>query len=321
MAYLVTGGTGYIGSYVVRDLLKAGKEVVCLQRSGITPVFREVVGEDNVGKVKIIQGDVSNTLQLFDVIRRHGVNLIVHFGYAIPPASEQEPANALRVNCIGMSNLLEAVRLFGLKRLVWTSSTFALGPVFRFHQKPIGDDDAIYQPSTMYGATKALNEFMSRLYFDKFGVDSIAFRLPRTYGIGRWHGAGGVFTEFLRNAALNIPATIEDYDFTTAFLYVEDAAAIIVTACDVPTTKTRVFNAFEGDYTNRQVVETILKINPDARITLVKPEAGVVKGCPYPKVDASGVRTELGWQPKHRLEAGIRKCLNYFRHQRGLSLL
>ena len=123
MAYLVIGGTGFIGSYVVRDLVNRGREVVCFQRSGVNPWFRNILGEDNVDKVKIIAGDVSNTLQVFNIIRQNNIEFIIHLSFALPPVSELQPAYALRVNCIGLNNLLEAVRLFGLKRLVWTSSS------------------------------------------------------------------------------------------------------------------------------------------------------------------------------------------------------
>ncbi len=318
MAYLVTGGTGFIGSYTVRDLLNAGKEVVCLQRSGITPVFRQVVGEDKIDKVKIVQGDVSDALLLFNLIREHGIDLIVHIGYVLQPVSEQQPAYALRVNCIGMSNILEAVRLFGLKRLVWTSSGTAFGRIREIYKEPLGDDDAIFMPDLFYGATKVLNEFMARLYFEKFGTDSIGFRVPATYGVGK-NGRGLSLSGWLREAALSIPVTIHDPDFVTGCLYVEDASALIVKACDVPTTKTRVFNVEEGEYSNRQIAEIIRKINPQAQVTLVEGKSSESHRVETSGRDTTGVRTELGWKPRYSLEDGIRKAFNIWRQQAGLT--
>lgn len=321
MACLVTGGTGYIGSYVVRDLLDAGKDVVSLQRSGVTQVALDVIGKEKIGRVRIVSGDISNTLFLFDLIRQYGIDLIIHIAYVMPPTSELEPAYALRFNCVGMNNLLEAVRLFGLKKLIWISAGMALGSVSESYKKPVGDDNAIYRPYTMYGATKALNEFMARLYFDKFAVDSLGFRIQRAYGVGRWHGAAWPFANFLRCSALNIPTTMEDWSFTIGHVYIEDLSALIVRMCDAPTTKTRVFNIIEGEYTNRQIVETIRKINPGAQITLTKPEPGVAKKLVLPCVDSKGVRAELGWQPKYSLEDGLRACLNYIRRKEGMPLL
>jgi UDP-glucose 4-epimerase len=310
MRCLVTGGTGYIGTYVVRDLLKAGKEVVCFQRSGITPTFRKIVGEDNINRVKIIQGDQSNTLQLFNVIREQGIDVIVALGSAMKPLTEEQPAYALQVNCVAFNSMLEAVRLFGLKRILWASSCHALGPVHDLYKEPIGDDNAIYRPPTMYGATKAFNEFMARIYFSKFGVDSIGFRLPLCYGAGM-----SGLTEFFRKAALNIPVTIGNASVLNQVVYVEDLSAAIANACDVPTTRTRVFNIVEGHYTWRQIADTISNINPEAQVTV---EEGAEQGLFLPKVDGTGLRSELGWQPKYSLEEGLRTVLNDFRRKEGM---
>lgn len=328
MAYLVTGGTGFIGSYVVRDLLNQGKEVVCFQRSGVTPVSRLVVGKDNLDRVKIVQGDVSDTLQLFHAIREYDIDLVVHASASFPinGASESQPAYALRVNCVGMNNVLEAARLFGLRKVIWTSSSLALGRLAEFYKEPVGDDNAIYMPNTMYSATKVLNEFMAKLYFEKFGVDSIGFRLGFTFGIDQALARGRVFIQFLKNAATNVPTTLAmtDANRIRALGYVENVSALIVKACGAPTTKTRTFNAPDYQCSARQLAEIIHKVNPKARVT-IKEGVGIEEetwgGTPEPTLDITGIRTELGWKPKYSLEEAITRIFNYFRQQEGLPLL
>ncbi len=325
MAYLVTGGTGFTGSYIVRDLLKQGKEVVCFQRSGVTPVAREVIGEDDIAKVKIIQGDVSNTLQVFDVIREQGIEIIIHAGYLLRPASELRPAHAVQVNCVGMSNLLEAVRIFGLKRLVWLSSTRALGRSAQFYKEPMVDDDAIFMPDNFYGATKVFCESMARHYFKIFGTDSIGIRMPLIIGYGKTAAAGGQLVQFFREAALDRPVTIGYPDFTQGFGDVEDISDAVLKACDVPTTKTRVFNVTEGHYSLRQLGETVRKVNPRAEVTILDGEGGMIT---FPQlqpqlatVDSTGARTELGWQPRYSLEESIKKVMNRWREKEGMPKL
>ncbi len=322
MAYLVTGGTGFLGSYVVRDLLREGKEVVCLQRSGVTPWFRDIVGEDNIHRVKIIQGDISNTIWVFDLIRENNIELIIHLSYALPPLSELQPAYALRVNCIGVNNFLEAVRLFGLRRLVWTSSTRAFGRLGEIWDKPVGGDDALYAPDDFYGASKVLNEFMLKLYHAKFGTDSIGIRMARTFGFGKTTGGGATITRFYRSCALNIPVTIGGANYTTPYEYVEDTADLVVKACEVPTTKSRIFNT-GVELSVNQLVEIIRKINPECQVTVEeRRDVGEVFIPPsHPKIDTSGLQAELGWQPKYSIEGGLRKMFSKFRQDEGLPPL
>jgi nucleoside-diphosphate-sugar epimerase len=302
--------------------------VVCLQRSGVTPVFREVVGEDNVNKVKIVQADVSNMSRLFNVIREHRIDVAVHLGCIIAStgASEMEPAYALQVNCVGTNNVLEAARLFGLRRVVWTSSGQAFGRVSQFYKEPVGDDDALYMPDTMYGATKALNEFMSRHYFNKFGTDNICLRMGFTLGVGKLHGRGGIFTKFLQDVATNVPTTVAimDANKIRAFGYVENTSDLIVKACEAPTTKTRTFNAVEYQCSIRQLVEAMCRVNPKAQVTIkdgVAPEEATLGSTPEPVMDTTGVQTELGWKPKYSLEEALTRYFNYFRQQAGLPPL
>ncbi len=322
MAYLVTGGMGYIGSRVVRDLLNAGNEVVCLDPAGVTAEAREVIGEQNLGKVKLVQGDVSDAVQVFRLVKENGIDMIIHHAFAMGLADygkervgEQHLAYALRVNCMGMINILEAAHLFNVKRVVWTSAVLALGErIGDFHKEPIGDD-AVFAPDTMYGGTKLLNEVMARIYFDRYGVDSIGFRIARTFG---YSNLKIPFTEFNRKVALNIPVTMADPDYSNSYIYVEDCADAHVKACEVPTTKTRVFNLREGEYTNRQLLETIRRVNPGAKVSLVQ---GKSDGVRVPRLYTHGLRSELGWQAKHTLEEALREIYNYWRRKEGMPLL
>ncbi|MFC1932211.1 NAD-dependent epimerase/dehydratase family protein [Chloroflexota bacterium] len=325
MAYLVTGGMGYVGSRIVRDLVNAGEEVVCFDLAGVTALGQEVVGEKNLDRVKVIPGDVSDTIQVFNVIREHSIDYIIHVGYLMGTRREQGPVAALRVNCIGNANMLEAARLFGVKKVVWTSSAAVFGQIMNFYKEPAGDDDVIYMPDSMYAGTKALNEVMTRVYFKNFGVDSIGLRIQRVFGVPSiQYGVVGLFSEFLRKAALNIPVTIKEPDFTINYIHVDDVADAHIKACAVPTTKTRVFNLCEGEHTNQQLVETIRKINPEAQLSLEEGISNLTRpeGDHHgPTMNPTGIRTELGWQPKYSFEEGLRISCNYFRQQAGMPLL
>ena len=316
MAYLVIGGMGYVGSRVVRDLLNDGKEVVCLVRTTISNQAREVIGEENLNKVKIVPGDVSDSIQVFHAVQENGIDYIIHTANAAGPLAQAQPSYVIRTNSIGMANVLEAARLFGVKRVVWTSALAVCGArLSDFYKEPVKDDDAPYMPEAMYGATKALNEVMARVYYEKFGVDSIGFRMARCFGRSRFNIP---FTEFNRKVALNIPVELVDPDYATSYIYVEDTADAHVKACDVPTTKTRVFNLLEGYYGNRQLLETIRKVNPEAQVSLVE---GVSDSVVVPRMDGSGLRDELGWQAKYSLEEALREIYNYWRQKEGMPAL
>jgi UDP-glucose 4-epimerase len=327
MVYLVTGGTGYIGSYVVRDLLENGEEVICLQRSGVTPVFRQVVGEKNLPKALIIQADLSNTFQVFDVFKQHKIDSIVHLSSILSAtgssSSETQPAYALQVNGVGMSNLLEAMRIFGVRKMVWTGTGQVFGQLAKMYSGVIGDDNAIYMPDNMYSATKVLCEIMSKLYFDKFGVDSLGLRTGLILGIGKMHGKGNAFSQLIKNAATNLPATMAcvDADQVRALGYSENTSHLIIKACEGPPTRTRNFNAVEFLVSGRQLVESMRLVNPKAEITIkdrVSKEEQTWAGNAEPNLDISGIRKELKWEPKYSLKEALTRIFNHYRKEAGM---
>ena len=112
MSYLVTGGTGFTGSYVVRDLLASGQDVICFQRSRSTPLFDELVPEINHDKVKIVSGSVADIAAISSVIKKYHVDSIIHLASMMYPQTEELPALALglfghgillRLVCVGQT--------------------------------------------------------------------------------------------------------------------------------------------------------------------------------------------------------------------------
>jgi UDP-glucose 4-epimerase len=330
MAYLVTGGTGFIGSYTVRDLLRAGQEVVCLDTAGVSQIFRNVVGEANIEKVKVIQGDVSDTLFVFDLIRQHKIDIVVHLAAVMSATSnitsENNPAYAVRVNCVGTNNLFEAARLLGLRKVVWVGTGQVFGRVVDYYPGAIGDDNAIYMPENVYTASRVFCEIMGRTYAREFGVDIIGLRIAMTLGIGKIHGKDNSFTQFINNAATDIPATmaVTDADQPRAMGYIENVSDLIMKACIASPVRTRNFNAVEYLISCRQLVEAMRRVNPHARLTLrekVSFDEQTWAGTPEPKLDISGIRKELGWTPRYSLDEALIKIFNHYRQQKGMPLL
>lgn len=317
--YLITGGCGFIGSYIARDLLEEGANVIVYDLKIDQGIIEKIVSKEKLKNVIFVQGSVAETSDFFDTIKKYKVDSIIHLAYVLYPQSENNPSVSLQVNVIGTNNIFEAARYFGLRRVIWTSSVSVFGSLGEFYgDKVITEKEVMYRPTRLYGATKALLEFLAKLYHEKFGVDIIGFRLARIYGVGKLSGGGLEFTGLLEQAALDIPITIRDGDAKWTYAYVEDVARLIVKACQVSSTKTKLFSVGDGGiYNGWQLAEVIKRVNPKAQIK-VEPGRGVYD---FPIQDMTPLREELGFIPEYPLERGLREVFNYFRRQKGLPSL
>lgn len=172
---LITGGTGFIGHYLVKEFLSDYK-VVCLVRPGTTNLDRLT---DVIDNLEIIEHDIKEScLPILDKLQ--GVEVILHAG-ANPSAADSihNPINSVMDNVIGTLNLLELSRKLPLKRFVYYSSGEVYGPI------PIGQDSTDLDPhnsNSPYAASKAAGEELCLAYASSFNVPVSIIHINNTFG-------------------------------------------------------------------------------------------------------------------------------------------
>lgn len=295
--YLVTGGTGFVGSYVLRQLLDSSQSVVAFDAAPDTGLLEYLVGTERSREVQVVAGDITDLGHLLRTCQQYRIERIIHMAAII---GAENPALTVRVNCDGTMNVLENARILGLRRVVLTSSLAVFGPHSKYPQEYI-PNDAPHSPSSIYGACKSLDEVCGRHYFDRYGVDTIAIRLLGTYGFGR-KGARSLprFEELFVKPALGMPGRVPEGDTVQNWQYVEDAARALVMAGYAEKTATRAFTS-EGDIrSTAEVAQVMRTLVPGADITL-RPGAADV---PY-KFDTAPLRVEIGCRAEWTIERGV----------------
>ncbi|MFC2022395.1 NAD-dependent epimerase/dehydratase family protein [Chloroflexota bacterium] len=122
MAYLITGGTGLIGSNIIRHLVKEGEQVVVYDWFPEKSLLEQLLNEDEKTRVKIVQGDVTDLPHLIHTVKENDVNIIIHMAGLLVEDSKANPPLAVKINCEGTINVFETARLLGLRKVVWASS-------------------------------------------------------------------------------------------------------------------------------------------------------------------------------------------------------
>ena len=175
MKLLVTGGSGTIGGYVLRELLQAGHSV--------TSFSRTAPRVDGAGFVK---GDIMEPGQLADACQNQ--DAVIHLA-AVPGPGRATPAQLLNVNVIGTVNVLEAAVQAGIGRVVFASSGAATG--FSFQKQeflprylPL-DEEHPCEPQDEYGLSKLLAELTCKRYSDAFGIRTICLRINNNWYLER----------------------------------------------------------------------------------------------------------------------------------------
>jgi UDP-glucose 4-epimerase len=312
--FLVTGGTGFIGWRVVRNLLDRNIPVVVGEWQVDPAVVSRLAGAE------LASVDVSDPASLQAVFASHpDITHVIHLAYLMSAEVEANPPLGARVNILGMIHLFEAAVRQRLKRLVFTSSETVYGA----SQATYGDRDVREEdfcgPADhffTYGVMKTLNEFMAQKYVQKHGISIACVRPPVVFGYGRKRGSVLWAEDFATLPALGRPVTLPFPARTRdSWIYVDDCAEQLVRLSLQPQLGHFAYNSGGETVSAMELAELVRRWLPEAEIHFDESRP------PTPLIDRmSGERLEreIGFRLRP-LADGIRLHINEARLAAGLA--
>lgn len=313
MAILITGGTGFLGRHLVRHMLEAGeKDLIVLDA-----VPNRAALADVASQVKILLGDVMEVTALIDTINKYKIEGVIHLAYLLGTGGIRNPLPSINVNCIGTTNIFEAARLTGIKRVVYMSSV-AVFPMRRTLGGPELSEEEPPAPDSVYGACKLFNEHIADYYASAYGLDPVGIRPTSVFGEGRGHRRGADADHFMvlpELALLGQAVTMPPDDQVSDWMYCRDAAEVFLRAYRAKDLKHRIFNMSGAPRKTGELTAYLRDILPQAKIS-VSDKPFIMTSL----VKTNRLQEELGFTPKYSVEEGILAYLNDVRKREGMPL-
>ena len=307
--FLVTGALGCLGSWVVHRLVQDGTEVVAGDVADARDRWR-LLDPQLEREVELVRCDVADLDGLERVLRDREVTHVVHLAALQVPFARAQPLLGARVNVEGMAAVLESARRLRdqVRGVAFASSIAVFGPPSLYGEGPVAND-APAAPSTLYGAYKQCDEWMSRVYQADHGVTSIGLRPATVYGPARDQGVTSSPSRAMLAAAAGRPFRVE-WGGYSGYAFVDDVAAAFVAAAracaDGAGSETYTLPAVPAAM--EDVVAAIAGVASDAAVEFEPTQL------PFPfDFDASALRTRLDGLPETSLRDGVARTIETFR--------
>lgn len=310
MRILITGGAGFIGSYLCERYTKEGHTVLCLDNflSGNLLNVRHLLIHRNF---KLIEGDILD-FELLERISRD-VDAIFHLAAQIHvDRSYVEPRLTYEINVMGTQNILEVARIYDVKKVIHTSTSEVYGSA---QYVPIDEKHPLDAPHP-YGASKIAADRMCHAYVTTYGMN---ISIPRFFNIfgprQRDIGYGGVISIFTRRVLNDMPPIIYgDGKQTRDYTYVEDS----VRAFDlILNHNSRIDPINIGTGKEVSIVDLANLIiglcgkKGKIKAVHVEPRIGEVKKL---IADRTRAKEVLGWEPKYNLKDGLNNFIQWYKN-------
>ncbi len=309
---LVTGGTGLVGSWLVRRLVEAGVDVVCLVRDWVPQSL--LVREHLIDKVKIVRGDICDQALMERLLGEHEIRTVFHLAaQTIVGIANRNPVSTFEANIQGTWALLEACRRSPLVKQVVVASS----------DKAYGDQDILpYDESTPlqgthpYDVSKSCADLISHAYAVSYKLPVVITRCGNFYGGGdlNWNRiVPGTIRSVIRGER---PVIRSDGSFIRDYFYVEDGANAYIVLAEAleanPGLSGQAFNfSNEIQVTVLDLVGKVLALMGSDLQPDVKNEAS--NEIIHQYLSATKAKRDLHWSPLFDLDEGLKRTVAWYK--------
>ena len=312
MKILVTGGAGFIGSHVVQALLNRGDEVVVVDN--LNDYYDVQLKKDRLKmilqEVTFYELDIADLEGMRKVFFDNKIDQVCHLAaQAGVRYSLENPFAYEKANNVGTLNILELMKEFGVKDLVYASSSSVYGGN---KKTPFSVEDNVDRPVSLYAATKKYNELIAHVYHHLYGLNCLGLRFFTVYGpLGRPDMALFKFTK-----AILEDKPIDVYNFGNMkrdFTFITDIVDGVVRSLDrVSEVKYSVLNLGNSNTVqlNRFIEIIEEELGKKAERNLMPLQPGDV---PETFADIEKTKEVLSWEPKVGIEEGIKKFIDWYK--------
>jgi UDP-glucose 4-epimerase len=304
----VTGGAGYIGSYLMKSLIEGKNELVSIDNlmNGDYGPLRTHRASD---AAKLLEGDIRDLEFMVEAFE--GCDTIAHLA-ALPGLVKcrGRPDEASSINVYGTYNVLEAARRLGIGKVVFCSTAAVYGNPAEI---PVTEDIPL-GPLNLYGVTKLAGEKLMDVFSDNHGISTLSLRFGNVFGVGLFTNYDTVIPKFVRMGLNGEDLTVYgDGSSTRDFVHVEDISQALILAIESEDKGSEVYNVggetMEIGVLAKRIVESLKKsTGKEVGITNLPPRAGETKEFSY---NLEKIRTRLGYEPSSSIQAGIEQIINF----------
>mmetsp|Transcript_1280 Transcript_1280/g.3117 ORF Transcript_1280/g.3117 Transcript_1280/m.3117 type:complete len:350 (-) Transcript_1280:164-1213(-) len=233
---LVTGGQGFLGAYVIRELLRRGAAVTLIDLTNSPGILEQVLTASEISNIGKVFLDITNGTALTEAVLSFRPTAIIHLAGVQIPTVKANPVLGAAVNVTGTVNVFEAVRALAAAQgkapipVSYASSAAVLGPSSDYKSgSELPAESDYHKPRTLYGVFKLCNEGTARIYWQDHAIPSVGLRPLTVFGVGREIGLTSGPTKAIKAAVLGREFALE-VSGTTGFQYVVDVARLFIDA-------------------------------------------------------------------------------------------
>ncbi|MBI2050297.1 MAG: SDR family NAD(P)-dependent oxidoreductase [Parcubacteria group bacterium] len=311
MTVLVTGSAGFIGFHVAKSLLDRGDVVVGIDNfnSYYNPKLKEDRNAilEKYDNYKLYRVDITDRNSLNDVFSKEKIDIVCHLAaQAGARYSIDHPAEYVQTNIQGTLNIFEAARDHGVKNIIFASSSSVYGnnPV------PWSESQAVDEPINPYGASKRATELLAYTYHTLYGLNMTALRFFTVYG--PWGRPDMAYFKWTQAITKGEPIDVyNNGNMKRDFTYIDDIVAGTLAVIDNPKPY-EIYNL--GNHASEELGAMIglieRELKKQAQKNLLPMQAGDFL---ENFADITKAKRDLDFEPKTRLEEGIKKFVAWYK--------